>query len=41
MTKNNSTLHQQIQFMKELQKPIAMHSVTVKDLMKHNVTRDT
>jgi len=28
----------QIQFMKQLQKPIAIHLVTVKDLTKHNIT---
>jgi len=26
--------------MKQLQKPIIMHSVTVKDLTKHNITWD-
>jgi len=34
----NRTVQLQIHFMKQLQKPIAIHSATVKDLTKHNVT---
>jgi len=44
MTKNsflycrNRTVQLQIQFMKQLLKPIAIHSVAVKYSMKHNIT---